>query len=554
MADINIDDYELYQGMLFPKGTSREDRDRYIQGQQHAESYQQQIAAGGDIPAVDIASRSLQAVPESGYKVAEGFGQMIEHPIDTANMITKLGAGALQLGAQKLGVPIPEGESFWGSQENVDLAKRVGEHYAKRYGSVEGFQQALMTDPVGVAADAASVLMLSGGWTRAAGSMTGAEGVTRAGEIVQRAGQAMDPITGAVKAPIAAAQLAGKGVGELTSGVMGMQTGVGQAPFKEAFASGVEGGQRAQSFRESMRGKGDIHAVVEDAAAAINQMKDRAMSAYQADKKLLQADKTVLSFDAIDDAIAKSGQMAMSGKIVKRPNVKKVVDEAKQAVAEWKAGDPAVNHTAAGFDDLKQRIMDIYEGIPMENRTAQSAILEIKRQIQKTIGKQAPGYAKMMADYAKAMDELTEVRKALSQGGKASAETKLKKLQSVMRDNVNTGYGSRREAVAKLDEEGANIVPRIAGQALESWTPRGIQRSTTLPTSAVVGSLFHPALFPVQLASSSPRLMGELAHLTGKMARPIDRLSQMAGKPLKALDQPELMQLIYQMTRGQGDL
>ena len=553
MADINIDDYELYQGMLFPKGTSREDRDRYIQGQQHAESYQQQVAAGGEMPLVDKISRSLGNVPESGYKVLESLGQAIENPIDTANLITKLGAGALQLGAQKLGIPVPEGESFLGSQENVDLAKKMGEFFVNRYGSLEKAQETLIKDPVGAAADASALLMLGGGWTRGAGTITGATEVARAGEMMQRAGQAMDPITGAVKAPIAAAQLAGKGVGELTSGVIGMQTGTGQAPIKEAFAAGVEGGQRGQSFRESMRGGGDMQAIVDDAATAINQMKDRAMSAYQADKKILQGDKTVLSFDAIDDAIAKSGQMAMSGKIVKRPNVKKYVDEAKQAVAEWKAGDPAVNHTAAGFDDLKQRIMDIYENIPMENRTAQTAILEIKKQIQKTIGNQAPGYAKMMADYAKAMDELTEVRKALSQGGKASAETKLKKLQSVMNDNVNTGWGSRREAVAKLDEEGANIVPRIAGQALESMTPRGIQRATTLPTAMGLGYV-NPLLGATQAAMSSPRLMGELAHLTGKMARPIDRLSQIAGKPLKAMDQPELMQLLYQMTRGQGDL
>lgn len=553
MAEVNVDDYELYRGMLFPKGSSKEDRDRYIEGQQHAESYQQQIASSGEMPLVDKVSRTLQNIPASGEKMAMGLYEAVTSPIETGDQILNLGGGALQLGLEALGIPVPQDEI---GTQNKELARKVGEFFVNRYGSLEAAEKTLIEDPVGAAADAASVLMAGGGLTRMAGSATGLPAVQKAGEITSKVGRNIDPITGAVRVPVKGAQLAGRGVGEAAAGIIGMQTGTGALPLKEAYASGVEGGKRAESFRESMRGKGDIHAVVEDAAAAIDQIKDRAMTAYRSDKKLLEGDKTELSFYDIDKALDKSEKMAMSGDLVKRPNVKKYVDEAKAAIEEWRAGDPAVNHTAVGFDDLKQRIMDIYEGIPNEARTAQAAILEIKRQIQKTISAQAPGYAKMMSDYSKAMDELTEVRKALSQpqGGKASAETKLKKLQSVMRDNVNTGYGSRAEAVAKLDKEGANIVPRIAGQALESWTPRGIQTSTTLPMATMSGAILHPGLFPAQLASSSPRLMGELAHLTGKMARPIDRLSKIAGKPLSAMDQPELMQLLYQMTREEGDL
>jgi hypothetical protein len=278
-------------------------------------------------------------------------------------------------------------------------------------------------------------------------------------------------------------------------------------------------------------------------------MKNRAYDAYRTNRQALAKDKQILSFDDTLQAIQKGKDMAMSGKIVKRPNVLKYVDEAQKAVQEWMAGDPRVNHTAAGFDDLKQRLDDIYQSIPMENRTAQAALQQIKKKLQDSINKQAPFYAKYMKDYSKSMDTISEIQKSLSMNKRASAETKLRKLQSVMRDNVNTSYGSRAEMVKLLDEEGANIMPRVAGQSVESWMPRGIQGATT-PGLAMAGLLTgNPIAGLLGLASGSPRLIGEASYALGRAGQAADPIAAYLSK----LNQPTLANVLYQTQRSEEE-
>jgi len=558
------EDYTLYEGYLFPPDATEQEMRNYVEGQRHAQSYQSQAEQTiaqegyGGLPAVDQVSRALENIPSSGYKLLEGVGQMVEHPVDTANLILDLGSGAIQLGLEKLGIPMQEyDQALFGQygqeagQKNMQLAQKVGEHFANRYGSVEQARKAMIEDPVGVSADAASVLMAGGGLTKMAGASTGLPAIERTGAAALQLGQTIEPITATLKAGSKAVEGGAKLAGEIPATMIGVQSGVGSSAVKEAYGTGVAGGEKGEAFRGAMRGKDDMNAIIDDAQVAIDQIKGRAMEKYQADKTLLAKDSTELSFFDIDKAVARSKKMYMSGDLVKRPNVKKYVDEAADAIEQWRGGDPAVNHTAVGFDDLKQRIMDIYESIPMENRTAQAAILAIKKEIQGTIGKQAPSYAAMMKDYASAMDELSEVRRSLSFGGKSMAETKLKKLQSVIRDNVNTGYGSRRQAVETLDAEGANILPRVAGQAMESFQPQGAARmGGVLPIPAGLYQL-DPWYAAAMLPFSSPRVSGEVAHKAGQAMRPVHAAGRALKQGVEALDTPTLMNILYQMSNAQ---
>jgi hypothetical protein len=59
------------------------------------------------------------------------------------------------------------------------------------------------------------------------------------------------------------------------------------------------------------------------------------------------------------------------------------------------------------------------------------------------VAQQAPDYAVAMDNYSKSADLLREMERALSLGNKASADTALRKLTSLMRNNVNTNYGER---------------------------------------------------------------------------------------------------------------
>ena len=92
----------------------------------------------------------------------------------------------------------------------------------------------------------------------------------------------------------------------------------------------------------------------------------------------------------------------------------------------------------------------------------------------------------------------------------------MRKLQSLMRNNVNTNYGNRLELAGTLEDNGADIMNAVAGQAASSLTPRGLQGLAA--TGAGVASLANPATLAV-LPFTSPRLMGELAYGLGSVSR-----------------------------------
>jgi hypothetical protein len=102
----------------------------------------------------------------------------------------------------------------------------------------------------------------------------------------------------------------------------------------------------------------------------------------------------------------------------------------------------------------------------------------------------------------------------LSLGKKANAGTTLRKLQSVMRNNVNTAYGNRFELINKLDPE---LLPDLSGQALSEVAPRGLQRAVSGGVAAY-GGFVDPTML-LGLPFQSPRLIGEAALKTGQAQR-----------------------------------
>ena len=196
--------------------------------------------------------------------------------------------------------------------------------------------------------------------------------------------------------------------------------------------------------------------------------------------------------------------------------LEKVADE----VAAWRKLDPTEFHTPEGLDALKQRIGAIRESLPFEARSARTAVDNVYNSIKKEIQAKAPNYAKAMQDYVKASELIDEVTRALSLNDRATADTAMRKLQSVMRNNVNTSYGSRAAALEALQEQGGReLLPALAGQTLNDWVPRGIQRATGALTTVGAGSLGGIPAAIGAATFSSPRLMGEAALLAGTGAR-----------------------------------
>jgi hypothetical protein len=144
----------------------------------------------------------------------------------------------------------------------------------------------------------------------------------------------------------------------------------------------------------------------------------------------------------------------------------------------------------------------------------------------------------------------------LSLGKNSAAGTTLRKLQSALRNNVNTSYGNRLNMLDELDPD---LITEIGGQALSSITPRGLQ-GLTAGTVGAYGAFINPttlAALPLQ----SPRLVGELAFklgqlekgltpLQGQTALNVARGTRLVGEITRAddIDNAELLKILLKNT------
>ena len=155
--------------------------------------------------------------------------------------------------------------------------------------------------------------------------------------------------------------------------------------------------------------------------------------------------------------------------------------------------------------------------------------------VKREIVKQAPQYGEVMADYAAASDLLDDITKSFSLGQSAAAETGIRKLQAIMRNDVSSGYGKRGELADILETQGGatGIRERLAGQALSSYTPRGLSVAAS-PIAAIGigagGSLPGAAAY---LTAASPRIVGEAMHVAGRAVSPAARAAQ--STPVSAI-------------------
>lgn len=353
-------------------------------------------------------------------------------------------------------------------------------------------------------------------------------------------------LPGAVKVVGEAGNLAGRAVSGLAKNALGMTTGAGAETFGTAYRAGKQGGT---SFLDNMRGDVPMTDVLDGAKDALSKMRIERGNQYRSGMVDIAKDKSVIDFAPIDNVVNSLKTMgSFKGQVINK-NAAGTVDEITGLVSQWKGLNPAEYHTPEGLDALKKSIGDVRDatqfGTP-GRKAADTAYNSVKAQIDL----QAPTYAKVMKDYSQASDALTEIEKSLSLGNKAAADTSMRKLQSLMRNNVNTNYGNRLGLAKTLEDQGAEILPAIAGQAASSITPRGLQGLAA--SGAGVAGLMNPAALAA-LPLTSPRLMGELSYGLGAMNRGIGNASSRAGvatssllgrAPQGLLQDPELMGLL----------
>lgn len=464
-----------------------------------------------------VPMEALKNTPSSAINFAKGMYNVVRHPINTATTLLDAGAGALRnvLPSSVSGAIDKADWNPEAAQRASQVATAVKDVYKERYGSGEGLRNTIATDPVGFAGDLSAVLGGFGSLMPKGAAVTDA---------VNLASKYTNPLT-----PVIAA---GRGALNLTGNIaaqgLGMTTGVGAENVKNAYRAGAQGGT---DFMANMTGKVPMTQVIDDAKTAVLNMKNQRSAAYRSGMVDISKDATKLDFTNIDNAVSDAAKLvSFKGQVINEGAAAKV-GEMSKIVEDWLRLPPDRFHTPEGMDALKQKLGAVMESIPYEQGQARLAAGKIYNAAKQTIVDQAPAYAKVMKDYSEASDLINEIQKAFSLKETATADTALRKLQSLTRNNVNTNYGNRLDLANKLETQGGkSLIPALSGQAMSSWTPRGLQ--SLAPAAEVTAAIMsgNPAVLAM-LPASSPRLVGNAAFGLGSVGRMVPGVPDAALLP-----------------------
>jgi len=337
-----------------------------------------------------------------------------------------------------------------------------------------------------------------------------------------------------------------KATGTLASEVLGNLSGVGSQAYKTAYNAAVEGGDKLKALASNLRKQAPMENVVNDALTGLTNMGKNLQNQYRSGMVNVKNDKTVLDFAGIDKALNDAQSLGTFKGTITNQDVVDQVSKVRNFVDDWKSKNPADFHTPEGMDELKKAVGGMLEKIPFNEDKVRKAVGGVYSSIKEEIKKQAPVYDDVMKNYSEGMDLASELKKSLSLGNKASVDTSLRKLQSVMRDNVNTNYGNRVNYAEMLEQaSGKPIMAQLAGQSLSSFTPRGLQK--VLPSITGAGAYALDPMLLATLPAQSPRLMGEATILAGKASRPVINLAN-SGTP----EQRRIAKLLMMKAAEQG--
>jgi len=469
----------------------------------------------------DVASGAVSNIIPSTGRMIGGLAEAAMHPIDTAQSVGTL----VNQGLEHL---VPES-----ARGDTSQADALADAYKQRYGGVENIKHSIAEDPASVLMDASMVFGGVGAGARAAN-------LPRVASLADKAAININPLM----LPVKGARLAGKtvqGIGSnVVAPILGKTTGAGTESIRRAAAAGAEGGDAEQALISTMRGKQGAEETLQGAKTAHANMYGENSAQYKADLAPVFADKTVLDFKPIRaamDDIDNAGQYKGVNINTKTSGIKA---ELKQVIDEWEALPANEYHTVEGLDSLKKSLGEVRDAT--EPRTPQRIIADKAYNAVKTqIEKQAPAYGDAMKRYGTAAALNKEISKALSLGDKTAADTAIRKLQSVMRNDANTNYGHRVSLVDKLTENGAPyLMEELAGMSLNAPMPRGIAGGV-LPASMTGATLAGWAGVPSiagALLTSSPRVVGEMALKAGQAKRLLTAPQRAVSKLFKGKQPP----------------
>jgi hypothetical protein len=521
----------------------------------------------------------LVNLPRSTAEEVSGIFEAFTSPIQTAKSLGSLGGALLS----KMGV----------ADFDESSADALGQYYANKYGSIEGFKKELANNPASILADAATILTGGAGVVTKLGLPAKIASLGNKAAVAQRyaglVARNIDPITAMTNiitevAP-AAARVAGKGTGKLATTALGLTTGAGGDAITEAAKVGFERGaagaptNASDAFLSAMRDPStSSDEIVQLARDAVGNLRQQASQRYMDTMARFGKNPVPLDVSRVRQRIAdikpKSYDTWRDSQ-GPRPLDHRAWETMTEFVDEYAykaTQDPSLLEPLA-MDQFKQDLYDIGSkvGGPYDRdaaRIAGTAYGAVKDELVK----HDPLYADAMKDYEKAATQAQQLEStfglAAARGKKPNIESAGRKLSQSLRNNVNTNFGTRRAQVDELSEldPTGRLLPSLAGQTLNALEPRGLGRLTS--GAALTSGLTGIGLNMVPMAMDvpgylsganlaalplmSPRVVGETAYYAGRGAgtaanilEPVTTRVASAADRLASLQQQYRDPLVY---------
>lgn len=464
---------------------------------------------GGSGAGHDEKTMSWSEVPAEAAKnlgpslmgVGESMVQPIVHPLDTAAAVGKLGKGLYSKASGALGAQ--QDPKLKAEEESpVDA---VVSFYKDRYGTEEGFKQALAKDPAGVAADFSTFLTGGGSALARAPGKLG-----KIGEAARYAGTAGPIGEGVQKVAETGARALTSAATTPTSAILSFTTG---KPFKTLQDAAKAGFAHSPEFLRHLAGEGSADEIVNRVEGAMSSIADKRSKDYIAGMKDPTASTVQLGYGMIDKAIADATpKFTHLGKVYNQ-EAKNAFDKAAAKIDEWRTqpAQPGA-HTIEDMDKLKRALDEIHVEYSKDygaDSPAARVVSDIRRSVFDTIKAQDPRYAEVMERYADATRQLKEMRKDLIGGRTTTVGGKMRKLLAGGKDKSH-----KEQLLAELEKIDPDIGYALAGHELSNLVPQGaIARIAAGTKAALVGTAAGAAapFNPMMLAGAgafSPAIAG----------------------------------------------
>lgn len=279
--------------------------------------------------------------------------------------------------------------------------------------------------------------------------------------------------SGVINAVVPGVGPALKGIGTGIKETLGATTGVGGGVIGKAWQAAKAGGKQLEAFKQGLGESGEQ--IVREAKDAFNQMLSNRSNAYKNSLETLKESTKQLNIKPINDAVQK-GLKDFNVKVTKDgldfSRSKIALDKAAQqemtqiydTMKTWglQKGDRLIT----GVDTLKQMFGDLY--------SESSAVRSFAKNVEKAakdVGKQIPGYEKMLEEYTESSKLIKEIQTGLSIKDTNQIDTAFRKLTSALRTNNEM----RKAMIDELDKvSGGFISSKIAGQQMSEFIPRGL--------------------------------------------------------------------------------